>query len=545
LSSGARYVHTLRYLRPVQVFGRLWYQARRPRPDLRAAPPVRARRAPYAAPVAPEPTLVARDRVCLLNLERRCAAPADWHPAGASKLWIYHLHYFGDLNAREAATRHEWHREWLERWVRENPPGSGEGWEAYPLSRRIVNWIKWALSGNELPTLCRESLAVQTRWLAARVERHILGNHLLANAAALLHAGLYFSGAEPHSWYERGLGILTRELREQVLADGGHFERSPMYHAAVLADLLDLVNLHRAYEAQAPAEWSALVASMQRWLDAMTHPDGEIAFFNDATGGVAATAAQTRAYAARLGLPAAARSDTALTVLEPSGYVRAQAGPAVLLCDCAPVGPDYLPAHAHADTLSFELSLHGERVLVNSGVSQYGADAERARQRGTAAHNTVVLDGQDSSEVWGGFRTARRARVRDRAASAAPLPLTIAAAHDGYRRLPGRNEHVRCWRLDEQSLVIEDRIDGSFRSAQALFHLHPRVGVVQEGNARIRLNAPHLPAPLHMTFESAAGLAIRAGTWHPGFGVSLANRCIVADFTGPALGTRLEWGGQP
>jgi uncharacterized heparinase superfamily protein len=541
LSSASRYVHTLRYLRPVQVFGRLWYQARRPRPDLRAAPQLRPVCSMYVEPIAPQATLIAPDTVRLLNVERRCVAAADWHPAGASKLWIYHLHYFEDLNASEAGLRREWHREWLQRWVQENPPGLREAWEAYPLSRRIINWVKWTLRGNELPALCRESLAVQTRWLAARVEHHILGNHLLVNAAALLHAGLHFRGAEPQGWYERGLTILTRELHEQVLADGGHFERSPMYHAAVLGDLLDLVNLHRAYGAAVPVEWPAVIARMQTWLNAMTHPDGEIAFFNDAAWGAAPTAAQTAAYADRLGVSAPREHSDGLIVLDPSGYIRALAGPAVLLCDCAPVGPDHLPAHAHADTLSFELSLHGQRVLVNSGVSQYGTDAERRRQRGTAAHNTVVLDGQDSSEVWGGFRTARRARVRRHSVRSAPPPLTIEAVHDGYCRLPGRNQHLRRWQLDAGALQIEDHIAGSFRTAQAFFHLHPQIETVQRASAELRLTGPHLPTPLSMTFEGAGAVEVQAGTWHPGFGVALANRRIVVNFAGPALGTRLGW----
>ena len=541
MTSAARYMHTLRYLRPVQVFGRLWYRARKPRPDLRAAPALRPRRSIYAEPIAPAATLIAPDTVRLLNVERRCATAADWHPVEASKLWIYHLHYFDDLNAREAPLRHAWHRQWLERWVSENPPGVGEAWEAYPLSRRIVNWVKWTLRGNDLPPLCRESLAVQARWLAARVEHHILGNHLLANGAALLHAGLYFCGEESQAWHDRGLKILTRELREQVLADGGHFERSPMYHAALLGDLLDLVNLSRAYAVEVPAEWPAAVVRMQGWLETMSHPDGEIAFFNDAACGAAATAAQTAAYTARLGLPAAPPNAAALTVLEPSGYVRAESGPAVLLCDCAPLGPDYLPAHGHADTLSFELSLHGERVLVNSGVSQYGSDAERLRQRGTAAHNTVVLDDEDSSEVWGGFRTARRARAWLRAAKLSPPPLTIEAAHDGYRRLPGHNEHLRRWELAADSLRIEDRIDGAFRRAQAFFHLHPHVHVVRCAGTEVELRAPRVPAPLRMTFEGAAAVDVRTGTWHPGFGTVLDNRCIVASFTGAALRTRIEW----
>ena len=140
--------------------------------------------------------------------------------------------------------------------------------------------------------------------------------------------------------------------------------------------------------------------------------------------------------------------------LRDSGYVRLAAGPAVALLDVAPLGPDYLPGHAHADTLSFELSLFGQRVIVNGGTSRYGSGPERLAERGTAAHSTVQIDGADSSEVWGGFRVARRARPRDvrvhpgldplppvlspAAAGACAGVLEVSAAHDGYCRLPGR-----------------------------------------------------------------------------------------------------------
>ena len=540
MTSVARYVHTLRYLRPVQVFGRLWYQAQRPRPDLRPAPALRQLAATYVGPIAPTVSLLAADRVCLLNVERSCIGPADWQPAEASRLWIYHLHYCDDLNAQAAPARVAWHRAWLERWVRDNPPTVGPGWEPYPLSRRIVNWVKWALRGNELPHACRESLAVQARWLGVRLEQHILGNHLFANAVALLHAGLFFEGAEAQALYRRGLAILNRELPEQVLADGAHFELSPMYHALVLADLLDLVNLHRAYAVGLPASWPGVIARMQRWLEVLTHPDGEIAFFNDAAFGAAPTAAQTAAYATRLHLPSPDAAARALTALEPSGYLRAQSGAAVLLCDCAAVGPDHLPAHAHADTLSCELSLHGRRVLVNSGVSRYGADAERLRQRGTPAHNTVVLDSQDSSEVWGGFRTARRARVFRRGAHATDVALEIEAAHDGYRRLRGRNEHYRHWRLEPHALTVQDRISGPFKSAQAFWHLHPAIDV-ETAAAGYRLRAADLPSAVQMQFSGAASVEMRPGSWHPEFGIARANRCLVVTFAGAELTTRLEW----
>jgi Heparinase II/III-like protein len=88
---------------------------------------------------------------------------------------------------------------------------------------------------------------------------------------------------------------------------------------------------------------------------------------------------------------------------------------------------------------------------------------------------------------------------------------------------------------------IEDRIAGPFRTAQALFHLHPRVEVLQQAAAELRLSAPLSPTPLRMSFEHAGAVEVPVGTWHPRFGVAHPNRCIVVDFSGPALVTRLEW----
>jgi uncharacterized heparinase superfamily protein len=541
LNGVARYLHTVRHLRPVQVFGRLWYQMHRPRPELRFAPVRRAVATRYAEPLAPAASLIAPDTFRLLNVERRCATAADWQPVDASKLWTYHLHYFEDLNARDSGQRMLWHDELLQRWVRENSPGTGVAWEPYPLSRRMVSWIKWALRGNHLPAACHQSLAVQARWLTKRLEYHILGNHLLANATALMHAGLYFEGPEARSWYEAGRKLVQRELSEQLLSDGGHFELSPMYHAIVLGDLLDLLNLHRAFGREVPGDWGERIAHMQLWLETMTHPDGEIAYFNDAVCGTAATAEAVAAYASRLKLPSSGGRRGALTELFDSGYVRAERGPAVLICDCADIGPDYLPAHAHADTLSFELSLFGRRVLVNSGVSQYGADAERLRQRGTPAHNTVVVDGLDSSEVWGGFRTARRARVSSRSIQELPNSVSVEATHDGYLRLPGRNRHSRRWELDEFCLKIEDRISGTFGSADAFFHLHPNMEARKQGSDLL-IHGPQLPRPLHMTFTGAAAVEIRNDRWHGAFGHSMVNSCVVASFASDVLGMHLSWG---
>ena len=534
------YLHTVRHLRPVQLLARAWYRVHRPRPDLRPAPARRKTAGSYLEPILAAPTLVDADTFLFLNVERRCASAADWSRADMARLWRYHLHYFADLNSRDSQARASWHRRLLERWVSENPPGSGDGWEPYPLSLRIVNWVKWCLRGNSLPQPCEASLAVQARWLSGRVEYHLLGNHLLANAKALVHAGLHFGGAEAERWYRRGIGIIARQLGEQVLADGGHFELSPMYHALVLEDLLDLINLLRACGRQPPDEWCRAVACMRGWLLLMSHPDGEIAFFNDAAFGMAATPAELEAYAERLDLGPPAPRPGALAVLAASGYVRVDVGPACMICDCAAVGPGYQPGHAHADTLSFELSVAGQRVFVNSGVSEYGERSERHRQRGTAAHNTVVVNGQDSSEVWGSFRVARRARARLCEATLAPPQAVVEGCHDGYARLPGRNRHTRRWSLDPHSLHIEDRVSGAFRQAEARFHLHPDIGARVSAPAVVTLCAGAQELAT-VAFERAAAVELGRGTWHPRFGVTVANTWIAARFAEASLLTHIRW----
>ena len=533
----ALYFNTLRYLRLSQIAARLYGRVPR-RPKLGPPPLRRPVGRPLVAVVAPLPSMLGPRRFRFLNAEGDCIGAQGWQVA-ESRLWLYNLHYFDDLNATDAASRSLWHEALLRRWVAENPPGKGAGWEPYPLSRRLVNWVKWAYAGHSLAPECEASLAVQARWLMGRLEYHLLGNHLLANAKALIFAGLYFQGTEAETWFSRGWRILRRELREQILEDGGHFELSPMYHCAVLEDLLDVANLCGAHGVAASTALQDVINRMRRWLQVMQHPDRRIAFFNDAAFAVAALPADLEAYSARMELPAPSVENSALVTLPSSGYLRAQAGPAYLICDCAAVGPDYLPGHAHADTLSFEMSLCGQRVFVNSGTSRYGIDAERQRQRGTAAHNTVTIDGQDSSEVWAGFRVARRARAMLELATAHDT-IVIQASHDGYCRLPGRNVHRRQWVLGQQALRIEDSISGRFTNATAHFHLHPDIRVAAVDGSTATLLLPGGQS-MGLSFDGAVELNVEDGTWHPEFGLSISNRVLRARLATSVLVTHARW----
>ncbi len=477
-----------------------------------------------------------------------------WNDRSWSALWRYNVHYFDDLNAEETESRGHWHRELLRAWVDDNPTGCGTGWMPYPTSLRIVNWIKWSLGGNALPHECLASLAAQARWLNRRVEYHLLGNHLFTNAKALVFAGAFFEGQEAEAWLRRGTGIIHRQLPEQILADGGHFERSPMYHSLALEDLLDLCNLADTFagtfahtpssERRSPqAEWRSRVEPMRGWLAAMCHPDGEIGFFNDAAPDVAPSPILLEKYAIRLGFRERAPSRHSVTQLRESGYIRLEVSDAVALLDVAPVGPDYLPAHAHADTLSFELSLFGARTFVNSGTSEYGAGATRTRERGTASHNTVVIDGEDSSEVWSEFRVARRAHPHDLDVVQGDA-ICVACSHDGYRWLAGRPRHTRSWTLEQNKFEIVDRISGSFRHAEARFHLHPEISVVGSGLGSPPRNAVKLRVPggSIVAFRAEGGhLRVEPAEWSAGFGRRVKSHCLVVELRGAEVVTVITW----
>lgn len=489
------------------------------------------------------------DRFRFLNLEHRLPATGGWNAPALEKLWLYNLHYFDDLNATGAVSRAPWHLALLQRWVTENPPTAGNGWEPYPTSLRTVNWVKWALSGQALPAACVQSLALQARWLAGRMEWHLLGNHLFANAKALVFAGLFFEGPEARRWLAKGLGVIARELPEQVLPDGGNFERSTMYHALFLEDLLDLVNVAavwpRQIEAADAALWRRYAAHMLEWLEGLTHPDGQIAFFNDAALGIAPEPAALREYGQRLGLDVQTQQTQQAPALRhwpDSGYVRLSSPQAVALLDVAPVGPDYLPGHAHADTLSFELSVAGQRVVVNGGTSRYGSGLERARERSTSAHSTVEVAGQDSSEVWSGFRVARRAYPFDLEMGEDATRVWVACAHDGYRRLPRQPVHRRSWSMDETGLTVTDTVmdtgGGCSHPALARFILHPSARITQVGDSEWNVSLPHGRVRMHL--ESGRG-QLGMSHYAPEFGKVVETRCVKVELMGGRSVMRILW----
>lgn len=450
------------------------------------------------------------------------------------KLWRYNLHYFDYLFDDFRSLRQKILL--ISDWVQRNPVGRGDGWEPYTASLRIVNWIKFFLQSDQSappPQDCLHSLYQQAAWLENNVEYHILANHYLKNGKALYFAGMFFSGAEANRWLKTGLAILLEEAKEQILDDGGHFERSPMYHSIAVADYLDVLNLMQNSPSVSSDGIDILKYKVGKALDFLcdvSMPDGEIPLFNDAAFGVASTFNELVAHARQIigyEPPIYAKSLT-ITAKRDTGYFVIRQGNDALVFDCGPIGPDYQPGHAHCDTLSYELALNGRRFIVDSGVYDYENSPERRYARSTKAHNTVSVDHAEQSEIWGVFRVARRARpISASIIQVGTSSANIEGAHDGFKRLNGEVTHIRSVNFNEiKGYSVCDKLEGNGRHLiESYIHLHPDFSVTVNHDV---IAVSGLGGEIFADIQVGSGhIRVERGWYFPEFGVKLENVLIV------------------
>jgi hypothetical protein len=168
-----------------------------------------------------------------------------------------------------------------------------------------------------------------------------------------------------------------------------------------------------------------------------------------------------------------------VTVFAETGYgvIRSGESRSTLILDCGPLGPDYQPGHGHCDVLSYELSLQGQRVVVDTGASTYEAGSERAYERSTAAHNTLRIDGEEQAEIWASFRVGRRPRAGEIRSGAIGGFHLVSGEHDAYRRLGVA--HARTIVLQPpDTWIVADHLKGrGAHLVESFLHFHPCVCV--------------------------------------------------------------------
>lgn len=337
----------------------------------------------------------------------------QWDSAELSDLARFHLHYFDFLRRDQLAFSDQ--ERLINDWIDKCDFSNRFAWDPFTASLRVVNWIAWCERHDYRNQRIDESIHSQLSFISKNDERELLANHYFENLKALLIGSLYFDTEESKRWKSKASYNLVKQLDEQFLADGGHYERTPFYHTIMTENLLDLVNALRNRSSESPDLFCRLAARAEdalAFLADIRFPDGSIPLFNDSVLNASSSLDQIFDYAVRLGF----RGEHPLNeVVERSdvGIFAVRAGGDMLAFNTCPVGPSYQPGHTHNDMLSFEVMLRGRRLFTNSGVFGYADSPDRAWCRSTAAHNTVQVADLEQSEVWSSFRVGRRALIEN------------------------------------------------------------------------------------------------------------------------------------
>jgi len=435
-----------------------------------------------------------RNEFTFLNQTISFGNQVDWHYSQlneGTRLWKLNLNYheylidlaqlYKDTNSKIYLNFIENH---IEEWLRQNHLGTKkyykDNWSAYAISLRLTSWIKvYSLIESWSTTNFRNSLLLsfrmQLNYLKSNLEIDLKANHLLENYFSLLFCSFF---VDDNKLFKKSSRLLIRELNEQILHDGGHFELSPMYHQLILYRLLDCINLLQNNN-QFTSQNLLLVfmldkaRNMLHWINNITFSNGEIPLLNDSTIGVAPTTKQINEYSSGLGISRIENKKG----LSCSGYRKYAISNYECVIDIGHIGPVYQPGHSHADTFNFVLNVNNEPLVIDTGISTYNAGDIRKKERGTSGHNTVSILDKDSTEVWSSFRVARRATVKILHEDES----TVIAEHNGYLRQG--TIHRREWIFLENQIEIQDKIRGQIREGKAYIKLAPQIRPSQIGHS--------------------------------------------------------------
>lgn len=533
----ARQLIFARSVPPRQIARRLWLTLRRKvearlRPELTSSGLVR-REAP------PSPLFPARDASAaaiergwvfrFLGQEVAMDQAVDWGApsrAPAHQLWRMNLHYMEYLEQLEDGQVGDLMLQWIAANLAYSPDSISDAWNAYALSLRSVVWMQQlALRqdrlGGERISHIENSLARQLAYLARHLETDVGGNHLIKNIKALLWASAYFEGPAAHLWRRKGIRLLARELRRQILPDGMHYELSPSYHCQVFADLLEI---RHALGDPMDGQLDAALAAMAQATADIAHPDGLPALFGDA--GLHMTYSPTDCLSAYKKIFGRAPEPRRAFCLPDAGYCGVREHNCYAVVDGGPIGPSSLPAHAHGDVGSFEWSVDGERIVVDQGVYEYNEGARRSASRASASHNTLHVDGGDQAQFYGAFRCGRRAKVTVQERALTKSEVRLEVSHDGYSNLPGSPIHRRRFHLTPRRIRIDDLVEGKhFGLARTAILLHPKATVKQVGPSQLRVTCGN--AAVRIT--ASLPIVIQPAVWWPDMGYEIEALRLVVD----------------
>lgn len=413
-------------------------------------------------------------------------------------------------------------------WMHNNPPGIGINWaSSLEVSFRLIAWC-WALHLlKDSPMLSAQLYEDIRGWIgmhAAHVEKYLShyfspNTHLTGEALGLVYAGMLFPNfPKAERWRNKGTEVLLRQLHRQILPDGVYFEQSTCYARYTAEFYLHFIILAERNDMNVSSEVEALLCKLLDYLVAIRRPDGSLPQIGDADGGRLMPLAAREADDCRGVLALAAtvfkRSDyawaaggvapevvwllgkagcEAFEALEPAppqtsaSRLFAQGGYAVmcsgweadahqLVMDTGPLGCSSSSGHGHADLLSVQCATFGKARLVDPGTYCYTAEPQwRDHFRGTHAHNTAVVDGENQAIPAGPFSWLGRPQARVRQWVSTPWFDFLDAEHDAYKRLSDPVVHRRRVLFVKPSywILVDDFYGSDIHRAELLFQFGP------------------------------------------------------------------------
>ena len=326
-----------------------------------------------------------------------------WNINDKPKLWNYHIQYFDFLVNCNMTTG----LFLIYDWINSNPPSNKlDAWEPYPISSRVINWIKF-LSKHQIEPSQQivQSLQLQKKWLFAQRELHLLANHFLKNIAALFYLSVFFNDTKLLGWSTKKLAW---QLRKQFLYNGMHFEFSPTYHALIIQDLSDVYNLikhsNMLNTKVLKKDIENIVSKSMPWLKHLSF-GGKYLPIGDINYQGCLTCEELEIKMDKLDL----KFHTSSTI--PALFPIIKNKNVTVMLTNAPFSPRYNAAHSHADKNGLLVWYQNEPLFVDTGNYDYENSHDRQYARSVAAHNCINIDDKDQANLWGTFRIGNRGKI--------------------------------------------------------------------------------------------------------------------------------------
>lgn len=378
-------------------------------------------------------------------------------------------------------------------WIEANPYMKGVNWtSALELSVRIISWSwVWIFLGEldkEFKEVWLECIHKHCACINQNFSQHSsANNHLIGEAAGLFIASVVWSfGKESELWKRKSFRVLVAEVEKQNYEDGVNKEQAYSYQQFVLDFFIQAGLLGEKNGIQFPKSYWQRIEKMLEFIASIMDKEGNIPNVGDSDDGYAVILSEDRNFSPYksllstgavffnrgdfksksenfdekslwlLGIKGweqfnllAKKRYLPIKSFEKGGYFVLGANEDTeneikVIFDCGPLGYLSIAAHGHADTLSFILTVAGREFIIDPGTYIYQTPKEwRDYFKGTAAHNTLRIDGVDQSVSGGNFMWIRKAQARVLRWESNDAHDLVDGEHYGYLRLKDPLVHKR------------------------------------------------------------------------------------------------------